>query len=295
MNPKIQKNLLKIVKNNYNKIAQEFSQTRSNCFWPELTNLAKQVKDGDNILDVGCGNGRLLKLFANKKINYLGIDNSKKLINLAKINKQSSINNAQFIIGDILKLDKINQTNFDYIFCIAVLHHIPGHDLQIDALKQLKKKLKPNGKIIITVWNLWTQKKYYKLIWRFSILKLLNKNKMDFGDILFDWKNNQGNALSQRYYHAFTAKKLKKIAQKAELKIKKIYKDKYIFYSLGNFVFDQMWSQETREGLAVKLTLTKQGVKNVEYFPVVSENYSQPRHANEKEAEKILEYLGKVN
>ncbi len=234
MNPKIQKNLLKIVKNNYNKIAQEFSQTRSNCFWPELTNLAKQVKDGDNILDVGCGNGRLLKLFANKKINYLGIDNSKKLINLAKINKQSSINNAQFIIGDILKLDKINQTNFDYIFCIAVLHHIPGHDLQIDALKQLKKKLKPNGKIIITVWNLWTQKKYYKLIWRFSILKLLNKNKMDFGDILFDWKNNQGNALSQRYYHAFTAKKLKKIAQKAELKIKKIYKDKYNYYLVLN-------------------------------------------------------------
>ena len=77
-------------------------------------------------------------------------------------------------------------------------------------------------------------KKYYKLIWRFSILKLLNKNKMDFGDILFDWKNNQGNALSQRYYHAFTAKKLKKIAQKAELKIKKIYKDKYNYYLVLN-------------------------------------------------------------
>ncbi|NQT49406.1 CapA family protein [Candidatus Kuenenbacteria bacterium] len=74
-----------------------------------------------------------------------------------------------------------------------------------------------------------------------------------------------------------------------------IYKDKYIFYSLGNFVFDQMWSQATREGLAVKLTLTKQGVQNVEYFPVVSENYSQPRHANEVEREKILKYLGKVN
>ncbi|HVY12132.1 MAG TPA: CapA family protein, partial [Alphaproteobacteria bacterium] len=31
------------------------------------------------------------------------------------------------------------------------------------------------------------------------------------------------------------------------------YRGKYIFYSLGNFVFDQSWSQDTREGLALKI------------------------------------------
>jgi poly-gamma-glutamate synthesis protein (capsule biosynthesis protein) len=31
------------------------------------------------------------------------------------------------------------------------------------------------------------------------------------------------------------------------------YKDKYIFYSLGNFVFDQYFSTSTQEGLAVKM------------------------------------------
>lgn len=32
-----------------------------------------------------------------------------------------------------------------------------------------------------------------------------------------------------------------------------IYKDKPIYYSLGNLVFDQMWSDKTRNGLVVKL------------------------------------------
>ncbi len=37
------------------------------------------------------------------------------------------------------------------------------------------------------------------------------------------------------------------------------YQGKYIFYSLGNFIFDQMWSRDTREGLAIKITLSKIG------------------------------------
>lgn len=37
------------------------------------------------------------------------------------------------------------------------------------------------------------------------------------------------------------------------------YKDKYIFYSLGNFIFDQDFSQDTKEGLTLKITISKDG------------------------------------
>ena len=53
---------------------------------------------------------------------------------------------------------------------------------------------------------------------------------MGFGDILFDWKNSQGKPISQRYYHAFTKRQLKKIIKIAGLEIEKIYKDKYNYY-----------------------------------------------------------------
>jgi len=45
------------------------------------------------------------------------------------------------------------------------------------------------------------------------------------------------------------------------------YKDKYIFYSLGNFVFDQYFSAEVQQGLALKLILSEQENK-IELYPV---------------------------
>lgn len=232
MDKQTQKNILELVKNNYEEIADDFNQTRKKHLWPELIKLTELVKNNDKILDVGCGNGRLLEAFQNKKINYTGVDSSKKLITLAKQNQKLKNKNHQFLIHDILELNQLQQTNFDYIFCLAVLHHLPGDDLQINALKQLKNKLAKSGKIIITVWNIWRYKKFHRLLLSSILLKLINKNKLDFGDILFDWKNSVGQAISQRYYHAFTKQELKKLFKKAELNIEKLYKDRHNYYAI---------------------------------------------------------------
>ncbi len=90
---------------------------------------------------------------------------------------------------------------------------------------------------------------------------------------------------------------------------------KYIFYSLGNFIFDQNWSQKTKEGLALKITASGsqtpnalapgaagltdlQGprpaakIESIELVPVIIEN-SQPRPAAPDETKKILDRIGK--
>lgn len=66
------------------------------------------------------------------------------------------------------------------------------------------------------------------------------------------------------------------------------YKGKFITYSHGNFVFDQMWSQETREGVIGKYVFDKGGLAEVKFYPVIIENYAQPRFATQNEALKIL-------
>ena len=55
------------------------------------------------------------------------------------------------------------------------------------------------------------------------------------------------------------------------------YKGKYIFYSLGNFVFDQAFSKDVREGMTLKLNFDKTGLQNVEYHPVWIKDLSQPQ------------------
>jgi poly-gamma-glutamate synthesis protein (capsule biosynthesis protein) len=46
-----------------------------------------------------------------------------------------------------------------------------------------------------------------------------------------------------------------------------IYKGAPIFYSLGNFIFDQYFSTDTQEGVSVGLTLNDGKVKDVYVFP----------------------------
>jgi SAM-dependent methyltransferase len=230
MDKQTEQNLLKIVKDGYVQIADDFSETRNKRLWPEILELAQVVKEGDRVLDVGCGNGRLVRAFEGKKIKYVGIDNSEELIGLARKNFQYPISNIQFLVGDMLGLDNLIKDKFDFIYSIAVLPHLPGEELRIGALEQMKQKLADGGKIIITAWNLWAQKKYLKLIYEYALKKIVGQNKMDFGDIIFDWKNDKGMILGQRYYHAFTKRELKKVANCSGLAIDRLYKDGYNYY-----------------------------------------------------------------
>ncbi len=60
------------------------------------------------------------------------------------------------------------------------------------------------------------------------------------------------------------------------------YKEKKIFYSLGNFAFDQYFSRETSEGLAVNIVLLKEGDK-------IKDNYILTRISIEKQGVSISE------
>lgn len=59
------------------------------------------------------------------------------------------------------------------------------------------------------------------------------------------------------------------------------YQGKYIFYSLGNFIFDQEFSPETKTGLAVSVSLQKElnttTINTISLHPILIENYGQPR------------------
>ena len=234
MDKQTQKNLLEIVKKNYEESAEDFSETRKRHLgplWSELVKIGEKVKDNNSVLDVGCGNGRLLEVLKNhcpggtsKNIKYLGVDASENLIKIAK----KRWPNYNFKKCEASDLGCIPEINFNFVFFIAVMHHLPGKALRIAVLKQLKNKVALDGKIIISTWNLWPQKKYRKLIIKFALLKIIRKSKMDWGDIVFTGFNQK----SKRYYHAFTRFGLRRIIKKAGLKVARLYKDEYNYYAI---------------------------------------------------------------
>lgn len=54
------------------------------------------------------------------------------------------------------------------------------------------------------------------------------------------------------------------------------YMEKPIYYSLGNFVFDQMWSEETKKGLVVKMTFDGKNIVKREEFKTYINKIGQP-------------------
>lgn len=225
MNKNKQKELLLLVEKNYKEVSSEYSETRKKEIWPNLRQFLEKIPVGARILDIGCGSAKVLQVLKDKNIKYLGVDPSKELLDMAR----KDFTGFQFKVGNILNLGEVPGLNYDYVLCVAVLHHIPGEDLRVKALKQLKNKVADGGKIILSVWNLWESKKHNKLIWKFLFLKLLRKNEMDFGDITFDWLGPNKKS-SKRYYHAFTLRELKKLCKKAGLRVEEELNDDYNLY-----------------------------------------------------------------
>lgn len=230
MDPKYAQFLLKKTKQDYQKIACDFALSRAKP-WEELKILVrKYVKKNQQILDVGCGNGRLFQLLENKKIKYTGIDNCRKLISLAR-ERYKNLTNADFYVKDLLDIKFISK--YDLVFAIAVLHHIPSEELRFKALKNIWRSLKKGGILIMTNWNFF-QNDRIKYVEKYNLLKISGKSKLDFNDVFIPWKsygprrggyakNSYRDKEIQRYYHAFTRSEIRDLLEKSKFKIKEIF------------------------------------------------------------------------
>jgi len=181
------------------------------------------IKDGDRVLDLGCGNGRLVDLLAVKKIKYIGVDNSRGLIKQAKEYHPKE----KFKVKDALKLGYKNE--FDVIITSAVLNHMPDNESRRLFLKNVYQALKPGGYFMMSNWNMWnTERK--KNIQNFLIEKdklsdnafyqkyKIKKTELQPGDVMTEW--GQGDVL---YYYAFIPLELKDLLQKSKFKVLKNY------------------------------------------------------------------------
>lgn len=69
------------------------------------------------------------------------------------------------------------------------------------------------------------------------------------------------------------------------------YKDKLITYAHGNFVFDQMWSQKTREGVIGRYSFFDKQLVDVELLPIQIEDFGQPYFVKQAKNDSILKEM----
>ncbi len=164
----------------------------------QLIKSSKKSLSNFNILDLGCGGGLICEPLALLGANITGIDFVKKNIIAAKKHAKKSNTNIEYLHQNInnLKLKK----KYDAILILEVLEHIKDWK---KIIINVKKLLKPGGKIIISTINRnffsklfaifiaenilnWVPKKthtYSKLIKPEELRPFLNKNKINVTDV----------------------------------------------------------------------------------------------------------------
>ncbi len=206
--------IIQKTRDDYNKIARHFSGTRYDL-WPELEQFKPFVQDGQQILDWGCGNGRLLLLLKDCDISYYGVDQSKELLKIAE-RKHAPLGKERMarFYCTAHKEKNFPPDFFDLVFMIASFHHLPDKKSRLKLLKKTFTELKMKGRLIITVWNLesdWAKEKIKKG-WK----------QMGDNDFVIPWKNPEGKVEAERYYHHFSQEEMKELLEEAGFAIERM-------------------------------------------------------------------------
>lgn len=207
------KKIMELNKRFYDLLADDFAQSRANV-WEEFKSLGEYWQDGDQVLDLGCGNGRFYDLVCQpgKNIKYFGVDNSAKLVEMAR----QKYPQGQFIVNDGLGLP-FGENFFDKVLCVAVLHHLPGYELRREFLRQAQRVLKKDGVLVLTTWSARSSGQRRKFLLKYSWLKIIGRSNLDWGDFYEPWTDK-----GVRYFHNFTAKELRALLEDVGFKIENI-------------------------------------------------------------------------
>lgn len=179
--------------------------------------LKKELPEGAEVLDVGCGNGIITRALGEEGFRVRGIDSSEKAIEKAR-----SLNHADNIRFEAISAEQLRANGQQYhaVICSEVLEHLndPGQLLNV-----LYQCLSANGTLIVTVPNgkgprelfvtrpvIALQKKNNRA-WRF-----VKKIKKGFG---YKGTTVQSDADDLTHIQFFTKRSLKRLAAENNFKI----------------------------------------------------------------------------
>jgi SAM-dependent methyltransferase len=127
---------------------------RSDAHCVRYRQAAEYIRPGDRVLDVACGLGYGSRIMfeASAARTVRGFDLSDFGIDYA--NAHYGVDGrVDFAVGDAEKLDGVPDASVDFIAAFETIEHVPHPEAY---LQQLKRVLKPGGRVMICAPNDWT-------------------------------------------------------------------------------------------------------------------------------------------
>jgi SAM-dependent methyltransferase len=212
----------KITKNFYSlgNVVSYFAKKRITLAEREL--FRRYLRKKGKVLDLFCGAGRVDIYLAKKSFDVFGIDNSKKMINVAKeLKKKYNLKNVIFICKEASEIKFKNK--FDYILLIDfTLGHISSSIKRREILQKIYCALKENGIFIIFIPSSFYSLRLSVKIMFHNIEYFIKKfiffknSQMKFNDVFIIERELEKD--KSVFYHFFTLFEIKKILKKIGFK-----------------------------------------------------------------------------
>lgn len=201
----------------YQAFAGPFSATRQRL-QPGVQRVLEGLPLAGRMLDLGCGNGELAQALTRRSQSglYVGLDFSAGLLEIAQagVAAEAALE-SRFVAADLAAPDWASRlpgeaaAGFDTILAFAVLHHLPGADLHLRLLRQVRLLLAPSGQFIHSNWQFLNSPRLRERILPWEAAGL-SEAQVEPGDYLLDWRQG-GRGL--RYAHYFSAQELQALAE----------------------------------------------------------------------------------
>jgi cyclopropane fatty-acyl-phospholipid synthase-like methyltransferase len=194
----------------YQNYAKDFSNSR-NFYWKGWERILSYINSSKpiRVLDLGAGNGRFLKFLKDNQVSvqeYVAVDNSKEMLDLAKENL-SELNISQTFILQNLEEEWIDAISgeFDLIVAFGVFHHLKSEESRANLFKFTRHLLSPEGTAVITAWQFKNLKNF-----KSKIIRQIGEE-----DFILSFGEN-----AKRFCHNFTIEEQKNILQQNKIRLK---------------------------------------------------------------------------
>lgn len=130
----------------YETIAKEFAETRA-YVWQCVKSFAGQIRTGDEVLEIGCGNGKNMEYVGKVTgATVQGIDTCRRFVDICERK------GLKVAYGD--SKDLVFPTNrFDCVMCVAMFHHLLSQEDRDRSMREMIRVLRPGGVGLLTCWS----------------------------------------------------------------------------------------------------------------------------------------------
>lgn len=122
----------------------------------DLAFAERHLDQAGQLLDLGCGTGRLLRAFARRGFWVLGVDLSEEMLRVAGAQARAEGVVVHRLKANVVELDALADASFDYAACLfSTLGMICGAEPRRQALGHVYRVLRPGGRFVLHVHNRW--------------------------------------------------------------------------------------------------------------------------------------------